>query len=114
MTYPPVDYPWLWQWWFMLHQARNAASPECTVCSVTGDLVLVDRATGTDAETVWEDLAPACPRCADRIEQLVADRTAPGQRWEHMPRMVAVPAVIAELCSGRTPIDQADGDDPLW
>lgn len=121
MTYPVPDYPWLWQWWRLQHDARSASEPLCVICAREGDLVLVDRATGAEM-TTFDDLSPACPRCADRVEQLVADRIAPSQPWAGMPRIVAVPAIIRELATGRTPIESTDDDpipepedrDPAW
>ena len=103
MTYPPVDYPWLWQWWQLQYETTDTAAPVCAVCARSEGLVLVDRDPYAEM-TSYDNLTPACSRCADRIVELVAERTAPGRQWAGMPQQIAVPKLIRELATGRTPI----------
>lgn len=114
MSYPVVDYPWLWQWWDAIRASRNAAPPACNICSATGTLVLIDLGTATSEGIAFDDLTTMCPRCTDRAEQVVADRCADGQRWEMMPRMLAIRAVMAELTDGRLAIAGDERGEPVW
>lgn len=111
VTFPTADFPWLWAWWELQHNLRDAAAPRCEVCGATGDLVLSSRETGTTEESRFDDFVALCPRCADRLAEVVDDRCAHGQRWFGMPRSVAVPAVLAEMVSGKLPLEDAEEPD---
>ena len=111
MTHPDndpqdINARWLWAWWRPQWDLRHGQQPACQVCAATGPLVLLDRQQDPQRTIVFRDMVAVCAPCAARAEQLVAGRTARSRRWHGMPGAIAIDAVLRELATGSTSIDQ--------
>ena len=111
MTHPDndpqdVNALWRWGWWRPQWDLRHGQPPACTVCAATGPLVLLDRQQDPQRTIVFRDMVAVCTPCAARAEQFVAGRTARSRRWHGMPGAIAIDAVLRELATGSTSIDQ--------
>ena len=107
---PGRPWPLFWMpqligWYNAIHIERFGQVAACQVCDLDHDLTLLWAGPdsgriadpGSAQAAPWDELTVVCHRCAGLVDQLLAERTAPGARWERMPSFLLLPSAVGIL-----------------